>query len=157
MSTIESLPKEWRERGIRATDTRAAPGAAPETMAFFQCAADLDRYLSERKPVGAIVQIGGDFEKVKSDARALWAVRVLDAWTADRERDEGPESASHTTERPTNPNNGQWITVLFSGYEGDEDTRRFYGPAPDAARLAAARAVCHEIPADVRAELGECP
>lgn len=73
-------------------------------------------------------------------------VAVLDGWAADRERDEGPESASHTTERPTNPNNGEWVTILFSGYEGDEDTHRFRGPTPDAARAAAAKAIeAHEV------------
>jgi hypothetical protein len=35
--------------------------------------------------------------------------------------------------------------------------RRGNGPTPDAARLAAAQAVLPSLPADVRAELGECP
>lgn len=69
---------------------------------------------------------------------ALADVRTLDEWAADRERDEGPMSASWSTRRPENNNNGDWITCLFSGYEGDEDDYHFYGATPDQARAKAA-------------------
>lgn len=82
-------------------------------------------------------------ELVREALRALWAVRVLDAWRkVDRCRSvrEFLDQSEHVH--------------LF---EGTAYVRGSYGPAPDAARLAAAEAVFPELPADVRAKLGDRP
>ncbi len=147
MTKIEDLPVAWRELGMRATDVRTLPGAAPETLAFFQCAADLERILSGRKPIGVIVQIGGDFEKVKSDASALWAVRVLDAWRKRGIMRRWKMTEGISTSAP--------ICRLMS--DSLETKDHFGGGNEDAARFVAARSVYPELPSDVRAELGECP
>lgn len=79
-----------------------------------------------------------------ADARALWAIRALDAW-AETAGDwaRGWESCR----RP----GAFWVTLSDGGKQS------FHGPTPDAARHAAALAVYTSLPADVRAELGECP
>ena len=79
--------------------------------------------------------------KVEADARALWAVRVLDAWYWRVEGWEGPTPA------PEHCASG-WFVYLHESHWGSD---------PDAARLAAAEAVFPELPADVRAKLGERP
>lgn len=82
--------------------------------------------------------------KHKADARALWAVRVLDA----RKRDYGDG-----WDGPLGPEmsaDGRWF--VFAG--GDHC---HYGANEDAARHAAALAVFPTLPVDVRAALGECP
>jgi hypothetical protein len=76
--------------------------------------------------------------QLEADAQALADVRTLDDWAADRDRDEGPMSASHSTRRPENNNRGDWVAHLFSGYEGDEDSHDFQGATPEAARAKAA-------------------
>jgi hypothetical protein len=81
--------------------------------------------------------------QLRADARALWSVRVLDAW-----------ACLHTL-------NG-WASSAFGDgpvcvlYEG-KLMHRYDGATVDTARHAAALAVCPTLPADVRAELGECP
>ncbi len=78
------------------------------------------------------------------DARALWAVRVLDAavdgksawWECDR-------LASF------------WSCGLHA--DGGRYVQHGEGPAPDAARLAAAQSVWESLPAETRSRLGECP
>lgn len=42
MRTTKSLPDEWRARGMRATEIRTLPGPAPESAAYYECAADLE-------------------------------------------------------------------------------------------------------------------
>ena len=78
-----------------------------------------------------------------SNARALWAVRVLDAharvdWVG-----------SFRTEPESVDGEPVWLC--------HNDDRGFRGHTPDTARIAAAAAVFPTRPADVRAELGECP
>jgi hypothetical protein len=82
-----------------------------------------------------------------ADARALWAVRVLDAW-------------AKVHSRPA-----YWKTRVR--FDGENECALFYtngakfvyrlGPTPDAAREAAALAVWPELPADARQALGEQP
>lgn len=97
-------------------------------------------FLHELHPCAqyCIYELTERLAKLESDAQALADVRTLDAWAADRERDEGPSNASHTTRRPENPNRGEWVTHLFSGYEGDEDQHDFHGATPEGARAKAA-------------------
>jgi hypothetical protein len=76
-----------------------------------------------------------------ADARARWAVRVLDAWA--------PEG--YAVERKLAANYGELFRVTGAPDScGWERTR-------DAARLAAAEAIWGDLPADVRAQLGERP
>lgn len=83
-----------------------------------------------------------------ADARALWAVRVLDAWAA---RHESEETRAWEC---SDDDCGVWYCDL----SGSAEIRRILkAPTPDAARHAAALAVFPSLPADVRAELGECP
>lgn len=78
--------------------------------------------------------------------RRDWAVRVLDVWLkAGRAR------------AITVWDNFTAGVELFDGSELRNDGRKFESATPDAARLAAAQTVFTELPADVRAELGECP
>jgi hypothetical protein len=92
------------------------------------------------------------FSDALADARALWAVRVLDAWAV--EGSEGAETASHTTcRKPV----GTWWCSTWEGYEGDDDSQDYKADSPDAARLAAAEAVFPSLPAEVRETLGERP
>jgi hypothetical protein len=76
--------------------------------------------------------------KLQADARALWAVRVLDRWT----RYEGAQT-------------GRWyvvqccVVVLHAVSRVNPATgseRYFDGPTPDAARIAAAEALVAEDP-----------
>ena len=90
-----------------------------------------------------------------SDARALWAVRVLDAWA------ERKPALAFTTEFfgcaatgvPSEDDHSEdWACVARNS-----SALRYLGSTPDAARLAAADAVFPELPSDVRAKLGERP
>lgn len=84
---------------------------------------------------------------LEADARALWAVRVLDAW-------------AKVHSRPA-----YWKTRVR--FDGENECALFYtngakfiyrlGPTPDAAREVAALAVWPELSADVRQQLGERP
>ena len=90
---------------------------------------------------------------IEAMARRDWAVRVLDAqlgtmpfgcsWDVSNMGDE-----HWTTFRDDQGDtiDGAWDTAC------ERETR-----SPDAARLAAAQALVPSLPADVRAELGECP
>ncbi len=83
-----------------------------------------------------------ELEQLRADARALWSVRVLDAWAREQH-----------THHAIEPDEGGWRVFSLAGGH-----RCFgSGPTPDAARLAAALAVAPTLPADVRAKLGECP
>ncbi len=75
------------------------------------------------------------------DARALWAVRVLDAWVR-------AKPGKRSVEKTDN------ICITVEGR-----LRQMHAPSPDAdaARFAAAEAVFPTLPADVREELGEKP
>jgi hypothetical protein len=85
--------------------------------------------------------------QLRSDARALWAVRVLDAWR------------KHSTLWWAVDNQGDevsgsyWVVFTLAG----SYRALAVGPSEDAARLAAAQTVFPTLPADVRAKLGECP
>lgn len=114
-------------------------------------ALDVLAVLTETRPgnvrLNALDTLTRALKAAAADARALWAVRVLDAWA---------ES-----------NGGWWQvdTFLTPGlkgwtceYSAPRDKRGVRsGPTPDAARLAAAEAVYPTLPADVRAKLGARP
>lgn len=84
-------------------------------------------------------------KKLRADARALWAVRVLDA-----------HQAHITIQLRTCLVPGYGWTIR-DGLDRPLNHVDYRSPNPDAARLAAALAVFPELTADVRAELGECP
>jgi hypothetical protein len=94
-----------------------------------------------RYVVGLVADV---LARAEDDARALWAMRVLDAYdlrvTGKQSRWE-PFSGGTKTRGECCPNNGI----------------RYPGNTREEARLAAARAVYLDLPGDVRAELGECP
>ncbi len=86
-------------------------------------------------------------------ARALWAVRVLDAWA---EANPGRcYRAMRVTDIDPSPGDGEWVCTPFPSQR--LNSARRFGPTPDAARHAAALAVFDSLPEDVRAKLGECP
>lgn len=89
---------------------------------------------------------GEQVEQALPVARRDWAVRVLDAW----QRLNPDAHAFATCYLPDLPIPA-WKCVS-SSHPGV-----FFGPDPDAARLAAAEAVLPELPESVRAELGERP
>jgi hypothetical protein len=74
--------------------------------------------------------------------RRDWSVRVLDAVPCCCSGWEGPAPA------PEQARNGTYFVFVMESHWGHD---------PDAARHAAALAVLPSLPADVRAELGECP
>lgn len=87
-------------------------------------------------------------ERISADARALWSVRVLDAWAMHSGR-----HWSVSRWRYAADNSEIWLVFSMGG--GYSALGR--GPTPDAARHAAALAVFPSLPADVRSQLGECP
>ena len=92
-------------------------------------------------------QVGAEMSRaLLADARALWSVRVLDAWATANPSKLSPATSPH----PTREDVLGWCTTIVG--------RTYYGgPTPDAARHAAALAVFASLPADVRQQLGECP
>lgn len=86
--------------------------------------------------------------RLEADARALWAVRVLDAWS---EKNPDDTLAPRYRGEPFTAPEIQWEAYIVTSGEWE------LFPSPDAARLAAAEAVFPELPADVRAKLGERP
>lgn len=101
-----------------------------------------------------MASIEAEPERRKADARALWAVRVLDAWGL---------LGRQTEETRT-------VKVRYSGTYKDTSVicARHAQPAyncpavkgdanPDAARLAAAEAVWDSLPGDVRQQIGAKP
>ena len=86
--------------------------------------------------------------RVEADARALWAVRVLDAW-ADRRAEWAEWSYAQRGVR------GIRLEACYRGAERIFAASDYGSMA--AARIAAAEAVWFELPADVRAELGARP
>lgn len=82
-----------------------------------------------------------------ADARALWSVRVLDAWADAKSCD--PFKTARL--------GGEWHCTSAYGPKTLGIGQRFIGSTPDAARLAAALAVYPTLPADVRAKLGVRP
>jgi hypothetical protein len=89
-----------------------------------------------------------DNKRLTTDARALWAVRVLDAWrTANTRRQH--------VERSWDEAGTSWEVELY--FERNGSNQFHHGATPAAARLAAAEAVYPTLPADVRATLGERP
>lgn len=90
-----------------------------------------------------------DSDALLADARALWAVRVLDAW--------GRVESCVRVGMNDGPALDCWYVLLEYDSPRRPNLKRFTGETPDAARLAAADAVFPELPADVRAKLGERP
>ena len=88
--------------------------------------------------------------KLEADARALWAVRVLDAWS----QDAGPVDSRYWSSN-AHPESDLHCYCDTEGTDWTRIVRR--GPTQDAARLAAARAVFPSLPESVRQELGEEP
>jgi hypothetical protein len=86
-----------------------------------------------------------------ADARALWAVRVLDAKLALMPA----ETAWETNRGGSGAHYVDFTDGMRDTLDGPWDG--CMGATPDAARLAAAEAVFPTLPADVRAELGERP
>jgi hypothetical protein len=89
--------------------------------------------------------------QLEADARALWAVRVLDAW-ADQPSARWQMKHYYDSRLRT----GVFYLCHRSRAE-DQFEAEHRGESADAARLAAAEAVFPELPADVRAKLGERP
>lgn len=88
---------------------------------------------------------------LEADARALWAVRVLDAWA-----EQAPDYPFMTT-RGEPDEAERWCCWRESADCEGEVQCYFYAPTPDAARIAAATALYPDLPESVRRELGECP
>lgn len=86
-------------------------------------------------------------EQARADARALWAVRVLDAWADAKSCD--PFKTARL--------GGEWHCTSAYGPKTLGIGQRFIGSTPDAARLAAADAVYPALPTDVQATLGVRP
>lgn len=80
--------------------------------------------------------------KAAADARALWSVRVLDAWADVTETAYVCEVTDGACEVSS-------MAGKFSALGS--------GPTPDVARLAAATAIWSELPEAVRREIGERP
>lgn len=86
---------------------------------------------------------GSGYGKALADARALWSVRVLDAWAASKGR-------YWSTHARNGSVRGCTLTAPLVCVDWERAT-------DDAARLAAATAILHELPEDVRREIGERP
>ncbi len=91
--------------------------------------------------------------KLRADARALWAVRVLDAW----QQENVMRAEPFRCYAPFDMEVDAPLNWLCTANADDGVSRRFLALTPDAARLSAALAVFPSLPADVRAKLGECP
>jgi hypothetical protein len=94
-------------------------------------------------------QVGAEMSRVlRADARALWSVRVLDAWQwADYGREVWLDRYMGDPELEA--------TVTLNDERGGEE--EFTGLTLPAARHAAALAVYASLPEETRKELGECP
>lgn len=108
------------------------------------------------KPVDALEKLRGyaadhhryepdDAELLREALRRDWAVRVLDAYADKR--------GVQTPALPIHPSRG--VAGWFECRVGKD--KYHAGPSRDAARHAAALAVFQQLPAEVRAQLGECP
>jgi hypothetical protein len=97
-------------------------------------------------------QVGAEMSRaLRADARALWSVRVLDAFK--RQRRHGPYSYPHRVIEFEADNGTVYVDVTAPGFHQTfEDVKSF-----EASRHAAALAVFPTLPAEVRAKLGECP
>ncbi len=91
---------------------------------------------------------GGQFCRV-NNARALWAVRVLDVWRAAAV---APRKRAYEFDEHGDLYVCEWEPFARMGQIRDR-----YQGKPEAARHAAAQAVFPTLNADVRAKLGECP
>ncbi len=88
-----------------------------------------------------------------ADARALWSVRVLDAW----QKENVMRAEPFRCYAPFNLEVDAPLNWLCTANADDGVSRRFLALTPDAARHAAALAVFDSLPEDVRAKIGECP
>jgi hypothetical protein len=82
------------------------------------------------------------YAKLEADARALWAVRVLDALLA---RNSRATNCAHCT-LTNNPVSGLWSLVVVRYPNLAQRGMRYSGPTADAARIAAAEALVVEDP-----------
>ncbi len=107
---------------------------------------------SEIRTNGFRLRLSGSISlgPAEADARALWAVRVLDAWL---------ETLDGTWRCGRWAANGEhgWRCELLYWKPNKTRSKTFKGSDVHAARLAAAEAVFPTLPADVRAKLGEKP
>lgn len=96
----------------------------------------------------------GAWSELTELLRRDWAVRVLDAWAAQAERNESRRYSVSQCKDEVLDTFEHWYCDL----QGSTDIRRIvHEPTTDAARLAGAEAVWPELPESVRAELGERP
>lgn len=111
-------------------------------------ALDVLAVLTETRPgnvrLNALDTLTRALKAARADARALWAVRVLDAWAG--EHGEYARSWENCRKRGSD-----WVLLTDGG------PYMIPGTTPDAARLAAAEAVLPILPAEKRACLGEKP
>jgi hypothetical protein len=107
-----------------------------------------DAYARTNSPVPISAS---ELNELLADARALWAVRVLDAKLALMPA----ETAWETNRGGSGAHYVDFTDGMRDTLDGPWDG--CMGATPDAARLAAAEAVFPTLPADVRAELGERP
>lgn len=95
-------------------------------------------------------RLSAELQQIKADARALWAVRVLDA-----------QALAQDLNAPPRPRRQCGLWLVAAPFRTPDDYlvewRIFNGATPEAARLAAAQAVFPSLPAHVREKLGECP
>lgn len=102
--------------------------------AVLEAAATLEEFTSATV-LGAFKELA----KLEADARALWAVRVLDAWACKHEHVKvGRNIAMWEMVRLTGPT--EWAVRLYEG----KWVYHHKGPTPDAARIAAADALLAE-------------
>lgn len=88
-----------------------------------------------------------ELDALEADARALWSVRVLDAW-----RKRGVMRRWRMTEGISTS-----APICRLSSDNNPHGSDYPGLDEDAARLAAALAVLPTLTDDVRADLGECP
>ncbi len=87
------------------------------------------------------------------DARALWAVRVLDAW----QKAHVMRAEPFRCYAPFDLEVDAPLNWLCTANADDGVSRRFLALTPDAARHGAALLVFDSMPEDVSAKVGECP
>lgn len=91
--------------------------------------------MTKERPEAARERLGMS-DPVKADARALWAVMVLDAW-----------AKKHMRRAPSPCFMGaSWALSVPIRVPGGSETRTFHGGDADAARIAAAEALVAEDP-----------
>lgn len=105
--------------------------------------------LCEHCGESARAEISASMAKWRADARALWAVRVLDAWA-----DQVPGMREVRCSKTLTEGSRASVCQLFEHARG---SKYHYGHDRDAARLAAADAIFGELPEAERLRLGGKP